>query len=207
MGVPVYGGNGLRPSLSAQIGDFAREDFKGLLPGNARELARTSRPHAYHGAGKADILVVEELKPTHPDGTDATGVDRVIRPALDLDGPLVHLSNLDSASSRAEQTDGLDMGEGPVRWNGDPWPILGPDGDVVRELPGQRRDLEPGHPSDHEFYEISSVQFHPASVEAFAFRLLAMKDSSDQKSRAAMAPYHHLWHTKQALSSSCFFSL
>ena len=50
------------------------------------------------------------------------------------------------------------MDEFPFSRNREPWKVLGKDGHVINELPGERRDVNPHRPTKDQFDEIPSVE-------------------------------------------------
>ena len=104
--------------------------------------------------------VIEELKTAPAQGTNATRVHRIVRTPFDLHGPVIHLSDLNAATTGTYGTERIDVGKFAGRGYRHPGPILGPDGDIIRELPGKGRCIYTCCSAHEQCNEMSSIYFH-----------------------------------------------
>jgi hypothetical protein len=161
-------------ALFSQGCDPARQEIEGFIPCNANELSGTSRTYPLHRSGETDTLVVKQLKPTHPQWAKSTGIDRIVGTAFNFYGPIVYFSNLYAATTRTESAYGFHVGKFTNRRNWNPGPVLSPYGDIVREFPGERGQLDTCCSPHDKFNEIPSVQFHFTSIAAFDSHFIIM---------------------------------
>ncbi len=133
---PINRCDGSRSALFPDCGYSIGQFFEGVTPGDFFKISAAPGPAPFHGAGVSNVFIVQELQSTRTQRANAPGIDRVVCAALDLYRPFIHFSYPDTAAAGTEETDRVFLGELPFSRDRDPGPVLGPNGDIVRDLPG-----------------------------------------------------------------------
>ena len=100
-GIPVNSHNGIRFHSISKTGYPLGKNMKSLLPTRFLEFTRPPRSDPFHWAGKTVLFVVKELQTAHAYRAYTPLVYRIIGAGFNFHGPVIDLSHVNTAASRA----------------------------------------------------------------------------------------------------------